>query len=96
MGVDVIGWFPRSSEAMRAAELWSGCVAGALEKAEYEALLRSVGFEEVSVEVTHTYEAKLASSGFCGGSGCRRRSGKSRWPAPSSRPASRSSRRHWW
>jgi hypothetical protein len=53
---------------MRAAELWSGCVAGALEKAEHEALLRSVGFEEVSVEVTHTYEAKLASFGCCGGS----------------------------
>jgi hypothetical protein len=63
VGVDVIGWFPRSSEVMRAAELWSGCVAGALEKAEYEALLRSVGFEEVSVEVTHTYQARLASSG---------------------------------
>ncbi|HLL97680.1 MAG TPA: hypothetical protein VK276_01315 [Rubrobacteraceae bacterium] len=54
---------------MRAAELWSGCVAGALEKAEYEALLRSAGFEEVSVEVTHTYEAELAPSGFSGGSG---------------------------
>jgi len=55
---------------MRAAELWSGCVAGALEKAEHEALLRSVGFEEVSVEVTHTYEADLASSsGCCGGTG---------------------------
>ena len=54
---------------MRAAELWSGCVTGALEKAEHEALLRSVGFEEVSVEVTHTYEAKLASSGCCGESG---------------------------
>ena len=55
------------AEAMRAAELWSGCVAGALEKAKYEALLRGVGFEEVSIEVTHTYEAELSSSGCCGG-----------------------------
>ena len=39
---------------MRAAELRSGCVAGALEKAGYEALLRSAGFEEASVEVTQT------------------------------------------
>ena len=49
------------------AELWSGCVAGALEKAEYEAPLRSAGFEEVSVEVSHTYEAELSSSECCGG-----------------------------
>jgi arsenite methyltransferase len=57
------------AEVMRSAELWSGCVAGALEKTEYEALLRGAGFEDVSVEVTHTYEAELASaSGCCGGS----------------------------
>ena len=52
---------------MRSAELWSRCVAGALEKSEYEALLRGAGFEEVSVEVTHTFEQELAVSGCCGG-----------------------------
>lgn len=36
-------------------ELWSGCVSGALEKGEYEALLSQAGFVEVAVEVTHTY-----------------------------------------
>ena len=36
-------------------ELWSGCVSGALEKDEYEALLSGAGFEDVAVEVTHTY-----------------------------------------
>jgi len=30
------------ADLMRDAELWSGCVAGALEKAEYEALLRGL------------------------------------------------------
>lgn len=39
----------------RNVELWSGCVSGALEKDEYEGLLSEAGFEEVAVEVTHTY-----------------------------------------
>jgi arsenite methyltransferase len=54
-------------------ESWAGCVSGALEKEEYERLLREAGFEEVSVEVTHTYDEKLAGAGLasgCGGPGC--------------------------
>src|SRR5215207_1106777 len=39
----------------RNVELWSGCVSGALEKDEYEGLLSEADFEEVAVEVTHTY-----------------------------------------
>jgi arsenite methyltransferase len=42
---------------VRSAELWAGCVSGALEKREYEALLRGAGFEDVSVEVTNVYDA---------------------------------------
>src|SRR3712207_2687725 len=58
-------------ELVRSMEAWSGCVSGALEKDEYEKLLREVGFEDVSVEVTHTYEEEFAAaSGCCGGSGC--------------------------
>lgn len=44
---------------VRSIEFWSGCVSGALEEAEYETMLRSVGFVEVSVEVTHAYEPEL-------------------------------------
>src|SRR3712207_9014072 len=40
-------------ELVRSMEAWSGCVSGALEKDEYETLLREAGFEDVSVEVTH-------------------------------------------
>jgi arsenite methyltransferase len=59
------------AELVSSMEAWSGCVSGALEKDEYEKLLREVGFENVSVEVTHTYEEEFASaSGCCGGSGC--------------------------
>jgi arsenite methyltransferase len=36
--------------------LWTGCVAGALEKEEYEEMLRQAGFEDVSVEVTNVYD----------------------------------------
>jgi arsenite methyltransferase len=57
-------------ELVRSMEAWSGCVSGALEKEEYEELLREAGFEDVSVEVTHTYEEEFAeASGCCGGSG---------------------------
>src|ERR687895_1103127 len=63
------------AELVRSMEAWSGCVSGALEKDEYEGLLREAGFEDVSVEVTHTYEEEYAAGsgsggGCCGGSGC--------------------------
>jgi arsenite methyltransferase len=54
-------------ELVGSMEAWSGCVSGALEKDEYERLLREAGFEDVSVEVTHTYEEEFAeASGCCG------------------------------
>jgi arsenite methyltransferase len=59
----------RYAEVARSVELWAGCVSGALEKEKYETLLRGAGFEDVSVEVTHTYDAEEAS-GCCGESGC--------------------------
>ncbi len=63
------------AELVRSMEAWSGCVSGAPEKDEYEKLLREAGFEDVSVEVTHTYEQEFmaafgSASGCCGGSGC--------------------------
>jgi arsenite methyltransferase len=55
------------AEVIRNVELWAGCVSGALEKEEYETLLRGAGFEDVSVEITHTYEPEAAvGSGCCG------------------------------
>ena len=35
---------------------WTGCVAGALEAAEYERILAEAGFEDASVDVTNIYE----------------------------------------
>jgi arsenite methyltransferase len=45
---------------VRSVEAWAGCVSGALEKAEYEALLSAAGFVDVSVEITHVYPPELA------------------------------------
>src|ERR671920_579679 len=58
------------AEVVESIESWAGCVSGALQKDEYEGLLRDAGFEDVSVEVTHTYDEEFAeASGCCGGSG---------------------------
>ncbi len=43
-------------EVRRSLELWVGCVAGALEEREFEALLRDVGFESPSLEPTRVYD----------------------------------------
>lgn len=46
-------------EVLRKVELWTGCIAGALEKTEYEAALEAAGFEDISAEVTHTYPPEM-------------------------------------
>jgi arsenite methyltransferase len=46
---------------VRNAEMWSGCVSGALEKSEYESLLEATGFKDVSVEVTHVYSPEIVT-----------------------------------
>ena len=44
----------------RSMELWVGCVAGALEDAEFLRLLTAAGFESASVEMTRTYDVEDA------------------------------------
>lgn len=36
--------------------LWVGCIAGALDEAEYRSRLKAAGFEQVEVEVTRVYK----------------------------------------
>jgi arsenite methyltransferase len=50
------------TEVRRSMELWVGCVAGALEEREFEALLREVGFEDPSLEPTRVYDPEDARS----------------------------------
>lgn len=41
----------------RSVEAWVGCIAGALEEEEYAAILREIGFEDVSMEAVRVYRA---------------------------------------
>jgi len=49
-------------------ELWVGCVAGALEEAQFVSLLEESGFIDVSIEPTRIYQFEDAAA-FLGGSG---------------------------
>jgi arsenite methyltransferase len=56
---DVVFLGPKAElpdEVLETVGLWTGCVVGALEKDEYEALLTAAGFEDVSVEVQNVYD----------------------------------------
>jgi arsenite methyltransferase len=55
-------------EIRRSMELWMGCLAGALEEAEYRARLQSAGFEMVEIQPTRIYTADDARR-FLKGSG---------------------------
>jgi ubiquinone/menaquinone biosynthesis C-methylase UbiE len=44
----------------RSMELWAGCIAGALDEAEFLRLLTEAGFVEASIEPTRIYTAQYA------------------------------------
>jgi arsenite methyltransferase len=47
-------------EVKRSMELWVGCVAGALEEKQFEALLLEAGFEAPEIEATRIYDVEDA------------------------------------
>jgi N-acetylglutamate synthase-like GNAT family acetyltransferase/SAM-dependent methyltransferase/DNA-binding MarR family transcriptional regulator len=53
-------------DVRRDMELWTGCIAGALEENEYRSLLRDAGFGGVEIEPTRTF--RLEKGGCCGSS----------------------------
>jgi arsenite methyltransferase len=55
---DIVARREVPAEIRRSAELWMGCVAGALHEAEYARLLRNAGFDGVSMEPTRLYTAE--------------------------------------
>jgi SAM-dependent methyltransferase len=48
------------AEVRRNMELWVGCVAGALEEAEFKRLLTDVGFRNATIEPTRIYQSEDA------------------------------------
>jgi len=56
------------AEIRRNVELWIGCVAGALEEADYRAKLEKAGFEQIDMEPTRVYRIEDARE-FLAGSG---------------------------
>jgi SAM-dependent methyltransferase len=61
---DVVVDGPVPADLRRRVELWVGCIAGALEKSEYERLLRAAGFERIEVVPTRSYEVAEAPNSF--------------------------------
>jgi len=57
------------ADVRRNMELWVGCIAGALDEADYAAKLRAAGFDNVDLEIWRVYDIEdartfLASSGI--------------------------------
>ena len=61
---DVVARGEVPAEVRRHVELWSGCIAGALEESDYRAKLEAAGFEAVAVEPTRIYSAAQCSEWF--------------------------------
>jgi arsenite methyltransferase len=48
------------ADIRRSVELWAGCVAGALEEAEYREKLSTAGFDQIEIQPTRIYTAAQA------------------------------------
>jgi SAM-dependent methyltransferase len=53
-------------EVQRSAELWAGCVAGALRDTEYIGKVKAAGFQSVEIEPTRIYTADDARQSLSG------------------------------
>ncbi len=56
------------AEIRKSVELWIGCVAGALDEADYRAKLADAGFEQIEIEPTRVYSVEEARQ-FLAGTG---------------------------
>jgi SAM-dependent methyltransferase len=59
---DVVADEGMDDETRRDMEQWTGCIAGALTRAEYDAGLRAAGFEAVEIGETHRVHDQAASA----------------------------------
>jgi SAM-dependent methyltransferase len=54
---DIVSYGNVPESVRRSAELWAGCIAGAMDKADYLALIRATGFKQVTVRKEVVYDA---------------------------------------
>jgi len=59
---DIVVTGPVAPEIRKDMELWIGCVAGALDAADYRAKLAGAGFVDVSLETTRTHREHFVSA----------------------------------
>lgn len=59
---DVVADEGMDDATRRDMEAWTGCIAGALTRAEFERELRAAGFEDVEVEATHRVHEHASSA----------------------------------
>lgn len=52
---DVVSLRPVSSEIKKQAQLWAGCISGAMPISEYIIILEEIGFKNISIEPVHVY-----------------------------------------
>ncbi|MCU0726677.1 MAG: arsenite methyltransferase [Planctomycetes bacterium] len=63
---DIVSEGQMPPEVRRSAELWVGCLAGALDAGEFRRLLAAAGFTDVDIEPTRVYRAEDARPYFEG------------------------------
>ena len=63
---DVVVRGPVPAEIRKNVELWIGCIAGAMEEAEYRTKLAAAGFEVIEVEPTRVYKVEDARQFLAG------------------------------
>ncbi|MGH7657011.1 MAG: arsenite methyltransferase, partial [Gemmatimonadales bacterium] len=52
---DIIYRGDLQEEVKQSMDLWTGCVAGALEESEFRRLLAEAGFKDIDIEPTRVY-----------------------------------------
>lgn len=52
---DVVSLRPVSSEIKKQAQLWAGCISGAMPIENYKSILENIGFKNISIEPVHIY-----------------------------------------
>ncbi len=56
---DVVSLKPVSSEIKKQAQLWAGCISGAMPIEDYKNILENVRFKNISIEPVHIYKKEI-------------------------------------